>query len=53
MRGISKWVLLLYFPLLGALYGSFLVDPNPPVYWLPGEQYEPSIAGGSNGFFAV
>ena len=49
----KRWALLFLLIIAGRAYGSFMVDPEPPIYWLPGGQDNPSISAGTNGFFAV
>jgi len=46
-------ILCLSLTMAGRLFGSFMVDPEPPIYWLPGGQNKPAISAGINSFFAV
>ena len=52
-KSIVSLSILCFSLMMGKIFGSFMVDPEPPVYWLPGGQDRPSIAGGTFSFFAV
>ncbi len=53
MKRIYVIVLCSILIVVGEMFGSFMVDPEPPIYWTPGNQDEPAISAGENSFLAV